>query len=190
MSDLIDTIRQLAGPQRHTTFARASRAAMALGARRIVETGCYRGIPFDGQSTLIWALIARFTGGHATAIDISTGSIAKAAELLGELKQYVTLVNADSLVALAGITEPIDVLYLDSYDHEESNPLPCQEHQLKEAQIAVPKMAERSIIMLDDCNMPSGGKALLSDPFIRESGFTQVAKEYQNIYHRGCDNLF
>jgi predicted O-methyltransferase YrrM len=163
---------------------------MALGAQRIVETGCYRGIHFDGQSTLIWALIARFTGGHVVAIDISPDSIAKATELLKELLPFVTLVNKCSLVGLVEITEPIDVLYLDSFDHEESNPLPCQEHQLAEAKIAVPKMAERSIIMLDDCNMTSGGKALLSDPFIRESGFTQVAKEYQNIYHRGCDNLF
>jgi predicted O-methyltransferase YrrM len=187
--NLIETIRQLAGPQRQSTFAQVAQAAIAINAKTYVETGCYRGINFDGQSTLILALLALETGGHLTAIDISADSIMRAAKLIAGYESRVSLVLADSLLGLQDIAWPIDVLYLDSYDHDPRDPEPCQQHQLAEAQITIPKMAERSIILLDDCNLDTGGKSKLSDPFIRESGFTQVAKEYQNVYHRGCGGL-
>jgi predicted O-methyltransferase YrrM len=190
METLINEIQGLAGVQRANTFTRVARAACLLNAQNIVETGVYRGIHFDGQSTLIWAKIAEHTGGHVTGIDISPDSIARAGVLLGRYRRFVTLMLRDSLEALEEIRGPIDVLYLDSYDHDPDNPDPCQRHQLAEARIAIPKMAEKSIILLDDCIFSTGGKAKLSDPYIQEAGYTLVALEYQNIYQRGCDNLF
>ena len=190
METLITEIAKLAGIQRANTFTRVSRAACLLNAQNIVETGVYRGIHFDGQSTLIWAKIAQHTGGHVTGIDISSDSIDRTITLLGDYNRFVTLILRDSLEALQEVHAPIDVLYLDSYDHDPENPDPCQQHQLAEARIAIPKMAEKSIILLDDCEFSTGGKAKLSDPYIREAGYTLVASEYQNIYQRGCDNLF
>jgi predicted O-methyltransferase YrrM len=190
METLITEIARLAGVQRGNTFTRVARAACQLNAQNIVETGVYRGIHFDGQSTLIWAKIAEHTGGHVTGIDISPDSISRSLELLGEYRRFVTLILRDSLEALQEVNAPIDVLYLDSYDHDPENPDPCQQHQLAEARIAVPKMADKSIILIDDCIFSTGGKSKLSDPYVREAGFTNVALEYQNIYQRGCDNLF
>jgi len=186
----IEYIDSIGGPQRRNTFCRVAKAAIAMGAKNIVETGCYRGIDFDGQSTKIWALLARHTGGHATAIDISPDSIQRAGHLLGdEFSPFVTLVHDDSIRALQNIKVPIDVLYLDSYDHDERNPEPCQQHQLREAQIAIPLMAAQSIILLDDAEFSDGGKVKLSGPFIEAAGFTCVTREYQNVYQRGCDSL-
>jgi hypothetical protein len=191
MEHLIKEIESIAGPQRANTFKAVARAALVLGAKTYVETGCYRGIHFDGQSTLIWAKLAQATGGHATAIDISLDSIRCADNLLGsEMRPHVSLVLMCSLQGLKQVNGPIDVLYLDSFDHDPNNPEPCQQHQLAEARIAIPKMAERSIILLDDCNFSTGGKSKLSHGFIIESGWKCVAQEYQNVYERGCDNLF
>jgi hypothetical protein len=191
MGHLIDEIGAIAGVQRDNTFKAVARAALALGAKNYVETGCYRGIHFDGQSTLIWAKLAQATGGHATAIDISKDSIECAIELLGdEMRPFVRMMLMCSLQGLKLVEPPIDVLYLDSFDHDPDNPEPCQQHQLAEATIAIPKMAERSIILLDDCIFNSGGKSKLSHPFIIGSGWKVVAQEYQNVYQRGCDNLF
>lgn len=187
----LEHIDFIGGPQRKGTFCRVAKAAISAGAKNIVETGCYRGIDFDGQSTKVWALLAKETGGHVISIDLSPDSIEKAKALLGvEYDQYVTLVHADALDALKDITAPIDVLYLDSYDHDDSNPGPCQEHQLKEAEIAIPKMAEKSIILLDDAEFSDGGKVKLSAPFIEQSGFKCVERSYQNLYQRGYDHLF
>ena len=187
--ELLDEIKELAGVQRANTFVRVARAAILMGAKRYVETGCYRGIHYDGQSTLIWAKLAEATGGHVVAIDISQDSIDRASALLGPWDKYVDLVLADSLQGLANVEGPIDVLYLDSFDHDPDNPEPCQIHQMQEALIATPKMAEASIIMLDDCAFSTGGKAKLSDPIIRSLGWTVVAQEYQNVYHRSCDSF-
>lgn len=186
----IEHINSIAGPQRRSTFCRVAKAAIASRSKYYVETGCYRGIDFDGQSTKIWALLAKETGGHAISIDLSEDSIKRATDLLGtELGQYVTLIHANSLDALKDIKEGIDVLYLDSYDHNDKLPEPCQVHQLQEAQIAVPKMAAKSIILLDDAEFSDGGKVKLSGPFIERSGFKCVTREYQNLYQRGYDNL-
>ena len=187
----LEHIYSIGGPQRRGTFCRVAKAAIEAKLKNIVETGCYRGIDYDGQSTKVWALLAKETGGHVTAIDLSADSIARASVLLGnEFNPFVTLIHANSLDALKNITEPIDVLYLDSYDHNDANPEPCQLHQLEEAKIAIPRMAEKSIILLDDAEFKDGGKVKLSGPFIEQSGFKCVTREYQNLYQRGYDHLF
>ena len=190
MKELLERIRTLAGVQRHNTFVMAAEKAAAIGAKRYVETGCYRGMDCDGCSTAIWALLAEFTGGYVVAIDLSEDSINRTKELLEREKvntSCITLVHGDSLVALPGVEGPIDVLYLDSFDHCDNNPDPCQRHQAAEAAICLPKMAERSIILLDDCQFDDGGKSRLSIPLILQAGYECVAQEYQNLYCRGIE---
>jgi len=188
----IKEVRNIAGPQRENTFAMVADVAVRHGFRNIVETGVYRGIHFDGQSTLIWANIAEITGGHVTAIDISPDSIRNAGELLlARGKQdYVTLIQDDSLKALEDAPDGIEILYLDSYDHDPNNPGPCQEHQLKEAEICLPKMAERSVILLDDCIFETGGKSGMSHPYLISHGWRLVTSQYQNLYQRVNSQLF
>ena len=188
--NIIEHIDSIGGPQRKGTFCRVARAAIAMAAKNYVETGCYRGIDFDGQSTKVWALTARETGGHLISIDLSEDSIDRAGKLIGEeLSRYVTLMHANSLDGLKMIEGPIHVLYLDSFDHDEKCPEPCQVHQFEEAKIAIPKMADKAIILLDDCDFNTGGKSKLSGQFIEQSGFKCVERKYQNIYQRGLDGV-
>lgn len=191
MEPLLEEIEKIAGVQRSNTFLMVAKTALELGAKNYVETGCYRGCHFDGQSTLIWAKLAQATGGHVTSIDVSQDSISRAIDLIGEeMRPYVSFMLMCSLSGLKLVEGPIDILYLDSFDHDPNNPEPCQQHQLAEAQIAIPKMAERSIILLDDCCFTTGGKAKLSHPFIVDCKWKIVAQEYQNVYQQGCDHLF
>ena len=186
MNEIIERIAGLAGPQRALTFCTAVKAAIDIGAKVYVETGCYRGIAGDGMSTLILGMVAKETGGRVLSFDIYEGAVSKARELAAGLPVEVECVDSvDGIRKMAG---PIDMLYLDSYDYEEKDPGPCQAHQLLEAAAALPKMAARGVILLDDCSLPGGGKARLADILIRAMGWQQWrpdAQLYQNIYFRG-----
>lgn len=50
------------------------------------------------------------------------------------------------------------IFYLDSFDFDISNPLPSQKHHLKEIEAAYDKLTDNSVVMIDDCDLPGGGK--------------------------------
>jgi hypothetical protein len=186
--DTIETIRGWAGPQRALTFELVAKACLAHALKRYVETGCYRGTASDGQSTIILGMLAQQCGGGVVSFDTYQGAVDKARALTAGYP--VTVTCMDSVNGIRSVNFPIDVLYLDSYDYEEANPGPCQAHQLLETAAAIPKMSEKSIIFLDDCDLPNGGKAKLADVLIRAMGWTRWmpdAQLYQNVYCRGIE---
>jgi hypothetical protein len=188
MTEILDRVKELAGPQRAVTFEVVAKRALELGLKNFVETGCYRGIQGDGMSTVILGMLAQVNGGHAWSVDIYQGAVDKAVEITMNMPVSVTC--ADSVDFLRQYVTPIDVLYLDSYDYEEANPEPCQWHQLLEAAAAMPRMAPQSIILLDDCALPHGGKAAKADVLIRAFGWQRwhpEAQLYQNVYCRGME---
>jgi hypothetical protein len=183
--EVLSKVAQLAGPQRSVTFCQLARECYGFRPRRFVETGCYRGISGDGHSTLVLGILAQEFGGELWSYDIYQGAVDKAKELVAGFP--VTVSCQDSVNAIRVFQPPIDVLYLDSYDYEEADPGPCQAHQLLEAAAALPKMSQRSLILLDDCSLPGGGKARLSDILIRAMGWQRWrpdAQLYQNLYFR------
>jgi hypothetical protein len=76
---------------------------------------------------------------------------------------------------------PIDFLYLDSYDYEWNNPSPSQEHHLREIQAAFPRLHENSVVMIDDCALPQGGKGKLAIEYLKERGWKILLEQYQTI---------
>lgn len=78
----------------------------------------------------------------------------------------------------------IDVLYLDSYDYNPDDPLPAQLHQVAELGAAWSKLTDKSLILIDDCNIKGGGKCGLSDPFLKERGWKLVFNAYQKLYSK------
>ena len=183
MKDLIAQINQLAGTQRQITFDVMAKMCAELNPKVFVETGCYRGTPGDGMSTMIFGLLAKHFDGHVDSFDIYQGAVDKAKELVSGLP--VDVHCKDSVDGIRAIATKIDVLYLDSYDYEENDPAPCQAHQLLEAAAAIPKMSGKSIILLDDCSLPGGGKAKLADILILAMGWKRWKPEaqlYQNFY--------
>ena len=71
----------------------------------------------------------------------------------------------DSLIFLNEFREKIDLLYLDSLDGHD--PISASKHQLKEAEIAISKLHEKSLILLDD----KGSKTNHSIKFLLTNGY-------------------
>lgn len=185
---LIKDIMRLAGPARDMTFNIAAEFILEHQCRLIIETGCYRGIPADGQSTAIFAMLTKELNGNFIAYDISQDSIDRTVQLLlgMGLLGYATLVLGDSVSALSARKSQIQFAYLDSYDFDEKNPLPCQRHQLAEVGAILGKMTKPGMIMLDDCGpLAQGGKAGMSSPFLVEHGWKLAFDGYQRIYTNG-----
>ncbi len=105
---------------RYRTFAIALDLLSDRKAAIIVETGTSRyGLSNclgDGCSTIIFAEWARNNGGKLYSVDINAINLQNAAEALGDLRPIVHLVHSDSIEFLKNFNQPIDFLYLDSYD--------------------------------------------------------------------------
>ncbi len=171
--------------QRYRTFYLAFELLKDRKAQMIVETGTAReGSAWcvgDGCSTLLFAEWVRRTGGTFYSVDIDEQALKKASQAIGEMTSSIRLICNDSVDFLANFNRKIDFLYLDSYDFEINNPQPSQEHHLKEIQAAYPHLTNKSIIMIDDCDLPHGGKGKLAIEFLLSKGWKIIANEYQVI---------
>lgn len=176
-------VARLAGTQRDITFVKACEAAIVRQPKSIVETGCYRGVPQDGQSDLILSLLAKHISATFDAVDISQDSIDKALLLAGRIGggNYHRMCSVEYLKKRK---DPIGFLYLDSMDFYENNPDPSQAHQLEEIKAALPLLTKDAIVLLDDSLLPHGGKAKLSSVFLSENGFKLEFDSYQRLYLR------
>lgn len=182
----IERITVLAEPLRAPTFVAAAEFVLQLEKPVLTETGCYRGCDADGQSTSILSLLARETGGSFASFELHQHNIDKALLHLKQLDLdgFVTFTCGDSAETLKQIVRPVSFAYLDSYDYEEAKAQDAQNHQLKEVEILLPKMAEKSAFLLDDCDLPHGGKAGLSVPKILEAGYKETMTQYQRLFIR------
>lgn len=185
-TELLDRIETLAGCQRNKTFRKAAEFILEHNCRYIVETGCFRGNPADGQSTLILAMLAHELDGLVDSVDINSSSTDLARGLLAEhhLRHRVRFSESDSVVALSHFSPPIRFCYLDSYDHEAKNPGPCQRHQLAELGAIYGKMVSPCAILLDDHVAETGGKTALSAAFLGDRGWKLEMEAYQMLWTR------
>lgn len=151
----------------------------------IVETGTARAgsrwCDSDGCSTLIFADWVKNHGGEFYSVDISEANLQNAADALGDARLFAHLVHSDSIPFLSNFSRPIDFLYLDSYDYEYGNPNPSQQHHLKEIVAAYPWLTPTSIVMIDDCALPEGGKGKLVIAYLQERGWKVLVEGYQVI---------
>jgi len=185
--DLIEYIKQLAGPLRAETFAAAAEFILRHDPGCIVETGCYRGSDCDGNSTLILALLAMEIGPDCQcySVDISVEHIASAKKRLAEVgiaSDTVTFVESDSVAWLRKFNTQIGFAYLDSFDHDPNNPLPCQQHQLAEVTNCLPMMTTPAAFLLDDNVAETGGKTKLACAHLESLGWKKAAEGYQVLF--------
>ena len=182
-SYLTSKIEELS-PMRSVTMQTAVASFIERGGKSIVETGCYRGISGDGFGTLLLAQLAEQVDGHVTSIEINPDNLLKAQQILEEnnLSNRVTLIHGDSVRQLSILTTTIDLLYLDSYDYIEADPGPCQRHQLAELGAAFGKLAPRSLVLMDDFDLPSRGKCGLSVEFLLDRGAVELCRGYQILF--------
>lgn len=154
-------------------------------AKILVETGTARNgnLNFggDGGSTIIFGHWASQNQAKLYSVDIDPKAVINSQAVVQVYGEHVEVICADSLGFLANFDQPIDFLYLDSYDFEYNNPLPSQQHHLYELENAYSKLHKNSIIMIDDCDLPHGGKGRLAIDYLLERGWKIVFKGYQVI---------
>ncbi len=182
-------LREWAGPARAPSFEifvdRIQNHSLAI----VVETGSYRGEPGDGQSTRILSHACYDDKSIANcrafiSIDLNADSHFKSVARAKELGYSCYHKLADSVFWLGRYAGHINFLYLDSYDHNPDDPGPCQRHNLAELGAAYGKLAPGALIMIDDCDCPSGGKGLLSTQFLLERRWKIIYDGMQRIFER------
>lgn len=172
---------------RYKTFTEVLRLISERNVRTIVETGterwqepqyCFDG---DGGSTIIFAQWAVDYNAKMYSVDINEVHIQYCYENTKAFRSNLELILSDSVAFLQNFSDPIDFLYLDSYDYEEQNPLPAQRHCLKEVLAAEDKFTPSTIVMIDDCNIPGGGKGLLAIEYLLSKGWILHRNHHQVI---------
>lgn len=171
---------------RYSTFSEVLKLMRARNVRTIVETGTARcgdtNFSGDGGSTIIFAHWATVHGAKMYSVDISKDHLEIAFKATPEeYLNHISFVLDDSVAFLKNFPEKIDFLYLDSYDYDEKNPGPPQLHNLKEIKAAFDKLTDRSIVMIDDCNIPGGGKGKLAIQYLLKKGWYLHQNRHQVI---------
>ena len=169
---------------RFKSFEKTFELCIERNLKIIVETGTSRGktkLFFikkynwkDGMSTPMFAEYAKYYNGMLHTCDISSENIENAKKFSSNFSDHIRFYIKDSLVFLKEFNNPIDLLYLDSLDGH--NPIAASNHQLKEAQIAINRLHNKSLILLDD----KGSKTNLSINFFKENEYKIIFEtDYQ-----------
>tara|TARA_X000000950_G_C13838470_1_gene629159 strand:- start:27 stop:590 length:564 start_codon:yes stop_codon:yes gene_type:complete len=163
---------------RFKSFKKTFELCFERNLKILVETGTARGkTKFffikkynwkDGMSTPMFAEYAKFCNGMLHTCDISENNITNAKNFTKKFSQFIKFYTQDSLIFLKEFKHSIDLLYLDSLDGHD--PDAASKHQLKEAQIAIRRLHNQSLILLDD----KGSKTNLSIDFFKNNNFKVI----------------
>lgn len=174
--------------RRYDTFVKAIKLLRNRKAKVIVETGTSRNgdrnCNGDGCSTLIFASWAKDHDVAFYTVDIDKDALLNAENALGEDATVVNFIHSDSIAFLRDFNQTIDFLYLDSYDFDCEAPEASQEHHLREIEAAYPWLSNKSVVMIDDCDLPHSGKGKLVIEFLLERDWQIIMSDYQVILTR------
>lgn len=154
----------------------------------IVETGTSRienNFGGDGLSTIIFGHLVKLYDGRVWTCDILPDHIEICKKITSEYSDNITYVVSDSVEFLRLHGRLIDLLYLDSMDFAiGSDPNPPQTHCVNEYLAAKDKLTDQSVIVIDDCLLPHGGKGGKLIPILEAEGWKGVYKGYQTVWVR------
>lgn len=176
--------------KRFETYKKAIELNDEREGKIIVETGTIR-LPNDwgaGMSTLIFGDYARRINGHLFTVDNDGAAIEVCKKETAEFKDVISYVVNDSHAFLKSFNQQIDLLYLDSmdcpeYDAPDSPQLiASQRHQLEEMHLAMDKLSDRAVILLDDNDFENGGKTKLTKQFLKDMAFTEIMGGKQSLW--------
>ena len=176
--------------KRRDTLREVLRLLDERRAKVLLETGVARmGLEKskgDGASTIVFGLWAKNNDAHLYSVDIdpeATRRAGVAVDAMG-LGDSVTLVTSDSVEYLDEFTDTVDFLYLDSYDYHKTDTAiqkASQDHHLKEINAIEGCLHDDTVILIDDCDLPNGGKGKLVIQYLTEAGWKVHMSEYQVI---------
>jgi hypothetical protein len=180
--------------KRRDTLREVLRLLDERGATTLLETGVARmGLEKskgDGASTIVFGLWAKQNDAHLYSVDIDPEATERAGQAVAkmDLSDSVTLVTSDSVAYLDEFTDTVDFLYLDSYDYHKTDTaiqIASQDHHLKEIKAIEGCLHEGTVILIDDCDMPNGGKGKLVIERLTAKGWKVHMSEYQVVLVHG-----
>ena len=82
--------------------------------------------------------------------------------------------------------ERVDFLYLDSYDYSDDIEVQTksQIHHLKEFKAIEDQLHDNSIVLIDDCDLPNGGKGKLVVEYMIKQDWKVLINAYQILLVR------
>ena len=153
----------------------------------ILETGCARledNFIGDGMSTLIFDEYVDQFGGEFYSVDINPENI----NFTRTKVKKANLHCEDSVISLykqskvwQSQNRKIDLLYLDSFDFDESNPHPSSLHHIFELVSIMPSLKEGTMICVDD-NFMNVGKGEYVKQYMDLLGKDRIYTGYQWIW--------
>lgn len=180
---LVDRIPQ--GDKREATFRLCFDLLSQRNAHILVETGTARNgcanCIGDGCSTILFADWAKDHGAELFSVDIDSSAIFQSKLATEAVNPHVQFAVQDSISFLKDFDCQIDFLYLDSYDFVIDDPTPSQLHHLYEIQAAYPHLHKKTVVMIDDCDLPHGGKGKLAIQFLQSRGWEVLMSGYQTV---------
>ncbi len=160
--------------------------AMPDGSHTIVEIGTMRDTnKGGGHSTFKFGEFCSRYGSRLYTVDILKEALDYSREASADWQPWIEYVQSDSTKFLSGFEGEIDLLYLDGFDSTPGKEKEASKKQLDEIKAALPHLAPGCVVLLDDADLPEGGKAALSSQFLLDSGFKLVIDGYQQLYFRG-----
>ena len=174
--------------RRRITFAKTLKLLEQRKAKMIIETGTSReglkNTKGDGGATIVFGKWAQQNNAKMHSVDISEDSVkgSQAEVDKQKLSDTVTLHLNDSLEFLKSFEHPVDFLYLDSYDYSKTDidiQKKSQDHHLKEFKLIENKLHDDSIVLIDDCGLPRGGKGKTVVEYMVKKDWKVLIDAYQ-----------
>jgi hypothetical protein len=163
----------------------------------IIETGCQR-LPDDlgaGMSSSIFGEYCSRYGGILYSIDLITQHLEVCKECTKQFSHCIEYVNSDSVAWLRSPNGIVaDLLYLDSLDYpisadgtrslDPDGEFAAQAHCLNEfiAALDSGKVNSKTIVLLDDNQLPGGGKPKLLKDFLLKKKWTCLLDFQQSLW--------
>lgn len=178
--------------KRRNTFRMTLQLLARIDAKIMVETGTsrqgLRAAKGDGAATIVFGKWAKEHGAMLHSVDINEQSVQesqRAVEIQG-LNKHVTVYLSDSLAFLKEFKDPVDFLYLDSYDYSKDPEvqIKSQIHHLEEFKAIEHRLHQKSVVLIDDCRLPNGGKGKLAVSYMTQSNWKILMNAYQILLVR------
>ena len=178
--------------KRRDTFRKTLELLGKTNSKTIIETGTSReglhGAKSNGAATIVFGKWASENNAFVHSVDISENSVLKAQQEVDrqKLNNWVKIHQSDSIDFLKKFNDKVDFLYLDSYDYSDDVEVQqkSQEHHLKEFKAIEAKLHDKTIVLIDDCDLPNGGKGKLAIEYMLAHGWRIEEDAYQVLLLR------
>lgn len=148
----------------------------------ILETGCVWTLDWVGQgcSTRMWEWLTSKAGGSIRSIDISEEHVTKARAACPSAE--VILGNSLEVLLKLDISN-IDLLFLDSYDHNPPYGL-SELHAIGELATCYERLPSGCLIAVDDCNPTGFGKHNFIKMFFKRMEIAPLTEGYIHVWQK------